>query len=98
MPTISCSHQTWISSFVAIATTMSKTPLKIRKKLKTAASAANVLPGWMKATIPTPTNSTPSRPCSTFHQPPDAASMMNSLTPAKIATTPKRIEIALTEV
>ena len=77
---------------------MSKVPLKMRKKLNTAASAANVSPGWMNATIPTPMNSTPRRPCSTFHQPPDAASMMNSFTPAKIATIPNRIEMALTEV
>ena len=77
---------------------MSNAPLKMRKKLKTAASAANVSPGWTKATIPTTMNSTPRRPCSTFHHPPDAASIMNSFTPAKMATIPNRIEMALTDV
>jgi hypothetical protein len=83
---------------VAIDTMMSKNPLKMKKKLITAASAANVSPGWMNATIPTPTNSKPSSPCKIFHHPWDAASRKNSFTPARIATTPKRMEIALTDV
>ena len=51
IPPISCSHQTSISCLVEIAMMMSNVPAKIRKKLKTAASARNVLPGWMNATI-----------------------------------------------
>ena len=73
-------------------------PAKIRKKLNTAASAANVLPGWMNATMPVTMKTTASKPLSTRHQPSAMNITPNSSTPAMIAMTPNRIEMAETEL
>ena len=98
IPPISCSHQTSISCRVEIEMMMSNVPAKIRKKLKTAASARNVSPGWMNATMPATMKTTASTPWSSFHQPAAMNSTPISATPAKIATMPNRIEIDDTEV
>ena len=52
IPPTSFSHQTSISRRVEMAMTMSNVPATTRKKLKTAASARNVSPGWTNATTP----------------------------------------------
>ena len=77
---------------------MSNVPAKIRKKLKTAASARNVLPGWMKATMPG--DDEDERQHGVEQLPPAAAmnSTPISAAPAKSATKPNRIEIDDTEV
>ncbi len=77
---------------------MSNVPAKSRKKLKTAASARNVLPGWMNATTPATRNASASTPFSSFHQPAARKIIPISTTPAAIATNPNKSEIAWTEV
>src|SRR5690348_16756167 len=98
IPPTSCSHQISISCRVEMAMMMSNVPAKTRKKLKTAASARNVLPGWMNATMPEATKTKASTAFSSFHQPADMKICAISAAPAKSATKPNRIEIEDTEV
>jgi hypothetical protein len=98
MPPISCSHHTSISRRAEIATMMSNVPAKIRKKLNTAASAANVLPGWIKATTPAAMKTMAASAWSSFHQPAARNSTPISSTPAAIATKPNKREIADTDL
>src|SRR5262249_24446683 len=52
IPLIRVSHQPSVSLRIENAMMMSNVPAKTRKKLITAASAANVSPGWMNETMP----------------------------------------------
>jgi hypothetical protein len=56
----------------------------MRKKLITAASAANVSPGWMNEMIPVAMNATARNAESSFHQPVDVTSADRQLTPREI--------------
>ena len=77
---------------------MSKVPAKMRKKLKMAASAAKVLPGWTNATTPAAKKASASTAFSSFHQPAAMKIMKISKMPAAIPTKPNRREIACTDV